>query len=98
MHSPIQLICAGRGFRTMRTNVSISHPLVQTLHYHPLRFVKDQMGGKHHVTNEAAQKLSVVYEPLKMNSTSRGSSDTDNSGKNALIRTGILQSEYSVQT
>jgi len=73
-HSPTQLVCAWRGFRTMRRNVSISHPLVQTLHYHPLRFVKDQMGGQHHVTYEAVQKLPVIYEPLKMSSTSGGSS------------------------
>jgi hypothetical protein len=98
MHSPTQFVCAWRGFRTMRRNVSISHPLVQTLHYHPLRFVKDPMGGQHHVTNEAVQKLSVVHEPQKMSSTSRRSSNSDNSGKNALIRKGISQSEYSVQT
>jgi hypothetical protein len=88
-HSPTKLICAWRGCGTMRRNVSISHPLVKTLHYHPLRFEKDQMGGQHHVTYEAVQKLSVVYKPLKMSSISRGSSNSDESGKNALIRIGI---------
>jgi hypothetical protein len=50
--------------------------MVQTFHYHPLRFIKDQMGGQYYVTNEAMQKLPVVYEPLKMNSISRGSSNS----------------------
>jgi hypothetical protein len=72
--------------------------MVQTMNYHPLWFVKDQMGGQHCVTNEAVQKLSTVYEPLKMSSTSRGSSNSNDRGKSALIAMGISRSEYSVQT